>query len=503
MDVDTRPHREAPPKTLFGLPLPGLLGGGLWALAAKLVTQVAQLTAFIMAAHLLTPVEFGFFAFTSAMTIFLVVVAEGGWAEYIMKSEEDPGRWRQVASVSLGSGLLLTAVGLAAAAILYFYLGKHWEGGLLALFSLWILPSSLTAVYDGVLVNRGMLHRQGMIRIVAETGGLLVTVGGLLAGWNVVALVAGRLALQALVLGGSVAVVGWIAPALPGQAFMRELFQFSRYILSNRMIIFLRSYSGTLAVGSFLGLAEAGYYRAAERIVAAFSELIGEPARMLAWIVFRRAHSGKPEARGSAAGTAGVGNWFFPALFAVSAPVYLGLALVSDNLIHLALGADWAPAALVVGILAAKQLLLVPSYVTEPLLAVRGAVNRLPPVSLLNGAVSVAMVLITAPFGFVWVAVGQCVAAAIALATSVWLQARYGGIEWGRVLRSSGFVAIAAVVMLAAVHYVRMIAGQAGLSVLQSFLAQVLIGGLVYVPVLVLSWKWVGAALPDPAAEKP
>ncbi|WP_048645958.1 oligosaccharide flippase family protein [Nitratireductor soli] len=503
MGIEQRPGVEAQPRTILGMPFPGLLGGGLWALAAKLVSQVAQLAAFIMAARLLTPTEFGFFAFTSAMAIFLVVVAEGGWAEYIMKSEENSRRWRQVAAVSLGSGVLLTAAGLAAAAVFYAYLGKHWEGGLLALFSLWILPSSLTAVYDGVLVNRGMLHRQAAIRIVAELGALSVTAAGLLAGWNVVALIVGRLTMQGLILCGSVAVVGWIAPSLPSRSFIGELLQFSRYILSNRMIIFLRSYSGTLAVGSFLGLSEAGYYRAAERIVAAFSELIGEPARMLAWIVFRRAHAEKPGAQGGAKGTAGVGNRFFPVLFAVAAPVYLGLALVSGDLVHLALGAGWAPAALVVGILAAKQLLLVPSYVTEPLLAIRGAVNRLPPVSLLNGAVSVSLVLITAPFGFVWVAVGQCIAAAIALATSVWLQARYGGIDWRRVLRNSGFVAIASAVMLVAVHYFKGVAGQAGLSALQSFLVQVLVGGLIYIPVLALSWKWVGVTMPHPAAEKP
>lgn len=474
--------------------LSGLLGGGLWALGAKIVSQGAQLTAFVMAAHFLTPVEFGFFAFTSALAVLLVVLAEGGWAEYIMKSEEDADRMAQVAGVSLASGIAFSLLGLAVAGILYRFYDLRWEAWLLGLFCLWVLPSAMTTVYDGALVHRGQLDRQAAIRIAAETGGLALIVFGLYAGWNIFALVAGRLLMQLIVLCGSVGAVGWVRPAAPTRPVLGEILHFSRHILFNRLIVFLRSYSGTLVVGGFLGLTEAGYYRAAERIVAAFSELVGEPARMLAWIVFRRARDGSGPARPGGDAVTRAGNVFFPVLFAVAAPTYFGLALVADNLVAIALGDAWAPAALLVSVLAAKQLLLIPGYVSEPLLSIRGAVRRLPPVSLFNALVALALIVALAPFGVFMVALGQCLAAVVAFATSVWVQARYGGLDWRRIARNSAVVMVAIGAMLAGVHALGAVAGGAQLGPLVTFLLQVATGAAIYSAVLFLAWKLVGVS---------
>ena len=56
-------------------------------MAARLFSQVAQLIAFVGAARVLSPAEFGFFAFVSAIAFLFVVVSEGGWAEFIMRAD--------------------------------------------------------------------------------------------------------------------------------------------------------------------------------------------------------------------------------------------------------------------------------------------------------------------------------------------------------------------------------------------------------------------------------
>src|SRR5690606_29729061 len=111
----------------FAFRIPPLVGRGLWTVWAKLVSQGAQLATFIIAAHVLTPAQFGFFAFSSAIATLLVMLAEGGWAEFVMKSTEKDKVLEQVKSISLASGLLVTTLGLGIALVLYDGFGKRWE----------------------------------------------------------------------------------------------------------------------------------------------------------------------------------------------------------------------------------------------------------------------------------------------------------------------------------------------------------------------------------------
>jgi O-antigen/teichoic acid export membrane protein len=477
------------------LRLPAILGGGLWALVAKLVSQAAQLAAFIIAARILTPAQFGFFAFSSAVAIFLVVLAEGGWAEFVMKSQQER-RLDQIAAISLASGLLFTVLGLSIVGTLYGVFDKVWEASLLALFCCWILPSAMTTVYDGVLVRRGELRRKAVIRIAAELIGLVVTVLGLAAGWNVFALVLGRLAMQVLILAGSIGAVGWVPFAIPARGVLKEVLQFSRHVLAIRLIMFLRSYSGTLAVGSFLGLAEAGFYRAAERIVAAITELVGEPARMLAWILLRRARDSEQPEKDGADAVASLANAFLPLLFLVAAPIYLGLALVAGNFVDVVLGDVWAPAAMVTGILALKQLLLVGSYVTEPLLSIKGGIHRVAQVGLANTVISVGFVVSFAPFGLLPVAYGQMLAAIIAFASIVWLHERYGRLDWLQVVNNSAFVLVAILSMVSAVVAISYVSEMAGLVPSAALALQVGAGMLGYAGALLVMKKFVFGLMP-------
>ncbi|NLS00460.1 oligosaccharide flippase family protein [Rhizobium sp. P38BS-XIX] len=460
--------------------MPSVVGDGASTLVSKIVSQVVQLLIFLVAARVLESEEFGLYAFSSAIVVMLVVVAEGGWGEFVMKAECTERELDQIGTISIIAGVLVTIVGLLAAAAAWLAFGREHEALLLALFSCWFLPSSLYAVYDGLLVARGMLRKQAVIRMLSEVSGLCVTMLGLWLGWNVFSLAAGRLVSQLVSLGASAIVLGWRPQIHLTWAFAREILEFSSHILSNRLIVFLRSYSGTLAIGSFLGLAEAGYYRVAERIIAAFSELIGEPARMLAWTLFRRATlvmngEGRPVRDAGSSATV-----FMTVLMAVSTPIYLGLSLISADLIDIVLGDKWAPAAILVAILSMKQVLLTPGYVTEALLSLSGNIKRMPPTLLLNALVSISLILVLAPFGVTAAAWGQCLASLISFLTSMHLQQNYGGLRWGKVIRKGGYVAIAILLMATAVYGLGYLAQTVSMRRILTVLLQVVCGGGIY-----------------------
>jgi O-antigen/teichoic acid export membrane protein len=213
---------------------------------------------------------------------------------------------------------------------------------------------------------------------------------------------------------------------------------------------------------------------------------------MLAWTLFRRSamipdSNGTPKRDIGASATA-----FMTVLMAISAPIYLGLSLISSNLIDIVLGDKWAPAAILVTILSMKQVLLTPGYVTEALLSLSGNIRRMPPTMLLNAAASVGLILLLAPFGVEAAAWGQCAAALISFLTSMHLQRNYGGLGWGRVMRKSGYIAVAILLMAATVYGLGCCAEVWNMRRILTLMLQVLIGGAIYVLVLAALKKLIG-----------
>jgi O-antigen/teichoic acid export membrane protein len=468
--------------------VPAVVGNGVWTLSAKIVSQAAQLATFIVAARVLSSAEFGFFAYSSALAILLSVFAEGGWGEFVMKMKQDRTILDQIATVSIASGGLAMSVGFCVALVIHFFFLQPTEAQLICVFSVWLLFSPLSAVCDGRMIALDRLRAQSIIRIAAEVVGLCVVVGGLWLGWNVFALVAGRLVMQVVSLAAAMVALHWLPRLHITWTFLIELLDFSRHILLNRVILFLRSYSGTIIVGSFLGLAEAGYYRAAERIVAAFSELIGEPARILAWSVLRRAAARAPEGEtNSEIGKAA--TMFLTILMAICVPVYVGLALTSDSIVHFALGDAWAPVALLVSILALKQILLTPGFVTESLLSLSGTIRNMPLTMVINSAVMIAFLLASAPFGVVAIALGHCAASVVSFAISMRLQSRYGAVMWNKVLRDCLYVAVALAAMVAGFYLFGDIANALAVGGIATIVVQIATAAVIYIGALALIQK--------------
>lgn len=480
-----------------------VVGDGTWTLSAKVVSQVAQIAAFILAARTLTSHEFGFYAYSSAFALLFVAIAEGGWGEFVLNTADYRQRLPEIATISIASGGLVTMVGLAATAIIDWHFQQPEEAAIIALFSCWILPSALSTVYDAVIVAEGRLRDLALIRMLGEAAGFAVVILGIMSGWGVVSFVAGRLAYQLLVLGASMLAVRWLPTIRWNWVFVREVLGFSRHIVANRFIILFRSYSATILVGSFLGLAEAGYYRAAERIVAAVSELVGEPARILAWFNLRKAAASSDDPATARPEIGRTATNLMTVLVTVSLPIYVGLALIADPLVRVVLGDSWAPTAVILSLLALKQVLLIPGYVTEPLLTLSGNIRKMPPAVLINSLVVVGLLLVLAPFGVLAAALGQCAASVVSFLVSVRLQSRYGSLRWDRVLRDCSFSLFALFAMVVAVVTFSSLAGMLSVAGAPSIALQVAVGTLIYFATLAAGHRLGFATFPVLGARGP
>ena len=427
---------------------------GFAAMASRVSAQLAQVAVFILAARMLSAAEFGVYTLTLAVAIFLTRVSEAGSREFLMSCREDRSLFDQIATAALVSGAIAMCVGTLASAVMYDFFDMVLAGELLALFSVWVVFSTVSAVYAGLLVRQSRAELHSIFLMVGEGVGLLAALFGLMSGWGIFALAFGKFCMQITYLACAIVTTKWVPHLRLHWVVVRELAEFSRYILATRMVAYFHTYAVTFIIGIFLGTTSVGYYRVAERLGSSFAELMEEPARLIAWVSLRRAireeHS-ESELKRNVGKEAAV---FLPVLLALAAPIFIGLALISENLVVLLLGDQWHPAAPLTSILALVYMLYIPNVLTEPLLSLTGQVRRLPFISLLNAAIAVIFILASVRFGTVGVALGQLMAGLITICVTIWLQSHYGGVAWKKVGANATIVAPALIAMVAGVIWV-------------------------------------------------
>ncbi|WP_375687050.1 oligosaccharide flippase family protein [Pseudooceanicola sp. LIPI14-2-Ac024] len=411
-----------------------VLGDGAITVAERVVSQAAQFAVFIVAARVLGPAEFGIFALVSACAILLFRVAEFGWGPFIMAWSGDARVPQQVLSIAMICGAVFTVIGLlgsqGAAA---FGIGAPTVR-LMELFALWIMLATVSSAQKGIMIWQGRLKASALCEIAAELVGLAVSVAALLGGLGVLSLAFGRLAYQSVHLVLSFGATRLMpATGLRGPV-LRDLWVFSSQIFVSRMFVYIRLYLATFIVGGFLGAAAVGYFRAADRLVNALSEIITVPAQLLAWKLMRATRDSGPEDARDARLAAELRR-FLKVLVAIAAPVFLWLICMSDEVIHGLLSGEWQAAAPLVAILAVSRLFYLGGMVTEPVLSVGGHARVLPWFTGAIFAVSLALTLLAVQFGLYALAWAQVGIGIFVCAATFRMFRRYLGVTWRMVLR--------------------------------------------------------------------
>jgi O-antigen/teichoic acid export membrane protein len=424
---------------------------GFVAMTSRICAQLAQVIIFVLAARMLTAAEFGIYTLVLAIAILLTRVAEAGSREFIMSCREDISLFNQIATIAFASGTTAMVVGLIVAGVLRNFFQMQLAAEILVIFSIWIVFATSSAIYAGILIRQSRSEMHSILLMISEGIGLVVTLAGLLAGWGIFALAVGKLFMQVTYLCCTVFVTRWVPRPCLQWSIVKELAGFSRYILATRMVAYFHTYAVTFVVGIFFGTASVGYYKVAERLGSSFADMMDEPSRLIAWVSLRRAvrdNQTPLELKRSVGQEATV---LLPFLLALATPIFIGLALVSEELVVLLLGEQWHPAAPLTALLALMYMLYSPTVLTEPLLSLTGQVRRLPLISLCNVVIAIVFLLGAVPLGIVGVAVGQVAAAMITVCVTVGLQSYYGGVSWKRVGTDSVIIIPALIAMIAGI----------------------------------------------------
>lgn len=398
----------------------------------RVLSQGLQFVLFVFAARVLSAAEFGVFSVVFAATVGLTVLAEAGWREYVICCE-DTHAPPQLNAVSLVSGSLLAGLlllGCSAGAVMGLSSDFTQLGGLLAF---WVGLRPLAMVQVGLLTRQAKLRALAVVQLVSEVSGFLLAAATLWAGYGVMSLAIGKIALLLAELGGSLICTQNFRVRWPGRDALGHIVTFSRGILGARVLQFAQGNYSTLAVGVLFAPASVGIYRAAIRLVGTAQEVVREPAKYIGWSSLLRARD---------SGAAGVDQLphatvrFVQLVGLTAAPALVLMALAAEPLITLLLGPKWLAAAPLLSILPLAAILRLVAVAIEPVMALRGSPHLVQRNAAIIFTINLVCFAIAVPFGLTAIAWSELVAAAASVPLTVWLMHRHGNIPATALLKA-------------------------------------------------------------------
>ncbi len=333
--------------------------GVFWSAIQNWGSQGVSLLVFLILARLLQPKDFGLIAVANVFITFIQIFLNQGFSQALIQRQNidsehlDTAFWTQ-----LVLGFLLTVASL---------IGSGWVANLFQEPQLILLIRCLSVLFffnAFKQVQIALLGRKFAFKTLATCALFGIIISGVvgvmmaIAGFGVWSLVA-----QQLVYEGVGVIVLWrTSDWRPGFKFslthFQQLFDFGLPILGFKLVDFFNQRTDSLLIGYFLGAETLGYYAIAQRILQVMTQLLVETSSQVALSTFSRLQTDL--------------NRFREAFYQVTKltsliafPTYLGMIMLTPELVILLFGKQWLPAIPIMQILALAGLIRSVSFINE------------------------------------------------------------------------------------------------------------------------------------------
>lgn len=383
---------------------PGASRSLLWSVGGQFATTLATLAATVVLARILTPTDFGAFAF--AATIYAVVqwLLQVGMGNYILREAElSQAKIDGAVAVTCVQGLLGTLIVLAVAPVAGWFSHYPTVGWVTASVAIVPLLGAPEAISDALWLRDGRYARVAVLQ-VAKAGlqSLVAITAQLVFHWSVYALVAGLLA--AIVTSFTAAAWSLARDYRARPVLDREIgavlrnFGGRTFVLTLAQILSLRV--PDLLIGRFIGVNILGHYSRATNANEMFARTASAAViRATAPRFYRAVHGGEPMGRA-------VARYCDTLLFFVW-PGLAGLAALAGPVIHLIYGPQWHWAAVALPFLCLVSAIDAARTGGMEVLLVRDRIGLNARLELLHGAYAILLVVALARFGLVAVLWGR------------------------------------------------------------------------------------------------
>lgn len=383
-----------------------------WAIRISGLVTVAILTRF------LSPEDFGTVAAASTVLPFFYLLADIGFAAYIVQVDHTDRRMLSTGFwFSTLAGLLLAGALILAAPLFGLIFTSDEFVPVLRALSLTVIFTALSSV-PLALLRRGMKFRAlAMQGTAAAVIAQVVAVAMTLTGLGVWALVGQALASQVVMT-----ILVWsMARWLPAFTFSRNEFtvmaRFGSKVLGVEFVAMCRASVEAAIVSATLGMAALGYLNIAQRLVQIVQDLTGSALVPVSMVAFAKIRESPERLRGA----------YVRALrmtFAAMSPPLILLAVAAPLIIPIVFGDGWNESARVAQILALAGILVVGATLDHGLFYGTGKPGQWFVYAVIIDVLTVVVTAVTAPWGLEAIAFGFFAVASVATVSRWFLVAR-------------------------------------------------------------------------------
>ncbi len=418
--------------------------GAAWMVGLRLATRVLGVASMLVLARLLTPEDFGLVALATTLAALLDIASDFNFDLAIIRDRR-AGRpeYDTAWTLSLAKGVLLAVLLLALARPSAGFFAEPRLEPVLAWLALAALLQGLGNIGTVDFRRDLEIAREFRFHLYGRLAQFVVGIGLALLWRDWRALVAAILARRVALLVASYTMAAY-RPRL-SLARLGALVDFSKWVLANNALSFVRERVDALIVGKLAGPAPLGLYAIAQEIADLPTTELAQPIARAAYPGFARIAHDRPR----------LADAYLESLalvLVICLPCGLGIALLAEPLVGLLLGPAWLEAVPLVEALVLYGLMRAGSTITGPIYLALGRV-RIEPVLL---ALYLAMLLPLLPLlvvrlGVIGAVLALSLCAAVNLALNLVIASRLLGLGAGRIAAVLWRTLLAAAAMAAGV----------------------------------------------------
>lgn len=417
----------------------------MWAFLATAGAKLSWLVALALLARILSPEEFGLFAFGLVYVTYAETVGDLGTGSalvYTPRRVEESAQVTFLFNLAMGA-FWFTVTQLAAPWVADFFNNPAGEPILRALAWSFVIKG-LGNTHDALCRKRMRFKARLVPELLLALGKAVLAVALALAGFGVWSLVWGQLlgvTLWTLAL--------WrVVPWRPSWSWPREavlpLVRYGRGIVAVDVLAGIVHHADLVVVGRMIGTAALGFYQIASRV----------PEMTVTLAVWVTSHVLFPAFSKLHASGSGLRQGFLAALRWISlltVPAATGLFLVAEPLVLTLFGEQWRPAVPVLEALAVYTGIRSLGSHAGDVLKATGRPGLLAGLGVVKALVLVPALVLAAPYGTVAVAAALAGVTALTALLNLFVVSRVASIPLPEIARAPGQALAAGALMAAAV----------------------------------------------------
>lgn len=353
----------------------------IWRSGSQIVAQLVQWAATFLVIRILSPHDYGLYAMTGVVLVFLNMLNGYGLASGLVQRESvSRHEVRQLFGMLIALNATLAIAQLLIAPVAASYYRQPEVAALLRVQSLLYIATPFIALPYAVLNREMDFRRQAKVNIVASIVSASTALGGALAGWGVWTLVFAPMALfgtRAIGLTIAARVLVWPSFDFRGAG---GLARFGGMMAASQLFWFLQSQADVFIAGRHFTPHMLGIYTTSLFLTQIFVSKFVPPLNEVAFSAYARIQH-------DPAATAAAFVKAVRVIMLVALPFYTGLAITAEPLVLTMLGDKWAEAIPVVRLLACAMPFMTLQVLLTPACDARGR----PGIGVRNGAVGAAI----------------------------------------------------------------------------------------------------------------